>query len=483
MTEKGQEEQASVQILVVDDEEPIRRLIARGISDVGFGYRTAESAEDALDVLASGPVDVVITDIKMPGMSGLELTRIIRETYDTDVMVMTGHFRGLKYEDILAIGASDFIEKPLGFEEMIARLNRILRERAVKLKATRAQEMLRKSEEKYRGLVENTEDAIYLLDRQIRYVFVNQTYLSRFDLPIEEVVGRHYGEFHTTSAVAELEEEVRKVIETGKSRRYEHRSAKDGKCFIRTLSPVVEPDMSISGMTVVSKDVTEEKQVERELIDSRERLRNHSAYLEAAREEERTSVSREIHDDLGQLFTALKMDTRWLEKRILKNQGPLKDKVHGMIQLLDQGMESVQRISAALRPGMLDDLGLCPAMEWQLREFATRLGVAHSVTFDPKEIQLADDLATTLFRIFQEALTNIARHADATRVEVSLIDKNRCLALNVTDNGRGITKEQASGNNAFGLIGMRERAQVWGGSVALDGEPGKGTRVTVSIPR
>jgi signal transduction histidine kinase len=222
--------------------------------------------------------------------------------------------------------------------------------------------------------------------------------------------------------------------------------------------------------------------VEEELQSSREELRNLTIYLESVREQERTNIAREIHDELAQSLTALKMDLSWLDNKLPRDQIPLVEKIHSMSDLIDSIIQTVKRISAALRPGILDDLGLVAAIEWQAEEFQTRTGIDCRFTFKPDDLAVDQDRSTAIFRIFQETLTNIARHAAASLVSVDLLKEAGSLLLRVIDNGTGITEEQIHDPKSFGLIGMRERVHPWGGRVHIRGISGQGTTIEVRIP-
>ncbi len=189
----------------------------------------------------------------------------------------------------------------------------------------------------------------------------------------------------------------------------------------------------------------------------------------------------DIHDDLGQALTALKMDLSLLRNKFPKDQKPLLDRTQAISKLMDTSIETVKRISTELRPGVLDDLGLTAAIEWQAEEFQHRTGITCEVRSDPRDIILDRDRSTAIFRIFQESLTNVARHAQATRVTASLKEKAGTLELKVRDNGRGITKEQISDPKSFGIMGMRERVHPWKGQVRVNSAPGQGTTVEVRI--
>lgn len=226
---------------------------------------------------------------------------------------------------------------------------------------------------------------------------------------------------------------------------------------------------------------TEEKRAEEKIKRSREQLRNLSAHLQTVREEEKTRIAREMHDDLGQVLTALKMDLSWLSKRSSGDQESILGKIESMSTLIDQAIQRVHTLSAELRPGILDDFGLLAAIEWQAEEFQNRAGIKCKVAADSQEVDLDKGQSTTIFRIFQETLTNIVRHANATKIEVSLEEKDGNVVLKVKDNGRGITEEEISDPKSFGLIGMRERVRPWDGEVNIVGVQDRGTQVTASM--
>ncbi|TAK08714.1 MAG: PAS domain S-box protein [Candidatus Manganitrophaceae bacterium] len=225
-----------------------------------------------------------------------------------------------------------------------------------------------------------------------------------------------------------------------------------------------------------------QRNVEKELRHSQEQLRSLSSRLHSMVEEERTRISREIHDELGQLLTILKMELSWLKKRLPKKEELLRDRTKSMAKLVDTTVQTLRKISTELRPGVLDDLGLTAAIEWQVQEFQARTKLCCSLTVRPEEITLDPERSTTVFRIFQETLTNIVRHANADEVAIRLEKTEESLTLEVRDNGKGITQNQITNSKSLGLLGIRERALLWGGTVHISGLPGKGTTVTVQIP-
>ena len=218
---------------------------------------------------------------------------------------------------------------------------------------------------------------------------------------------------------------------------------------------------------------------ERLLRASSEQLRQLAAHLLSVREEERARISREVHYELGQSLTAVKMDLAWLEARMPKN-GEMLERIRGTRQLADSIIQSIRRISTELRPAVLD-LGLAAAVEWQVQEFQARSGIQCKVRLLTREV-VAANASTALFRIFQETLTNVARHAQATRAEVVLQKQRDRLVLLIRDNGRGFDQADLSLSKSLGLLGMRERAAILGGRVSITSAPGKGTTVTAWIP-
>ena len=267
------------------------------------------------------------------------------------------------------------------------------------------------------------------------------------------------------------------------------------KFFRRKDGSLFEAEVSMSGgrfdglrlVVLAIHDITSRKRAEEELLASREQLRALAGRLQAVREEERTRIAREIHDELGGALTGLKIDFSLLTRAALKIENEtvrtsLLAGMDSMNESVDSTIQTVRRIAMELRPDVLDDLGLVAALEWQLKDFEKRTGTRCELFPPVEDVSLDADLSTALFRIFQEALTNVARHSGATEVRVRLRADADSSTLEVEDNGKGIGKKKALSSKSLGLLGMRERAQMFGGRITVTGTPGTGTKVTVEIP-
>lgn len=226
----------------------------------------------------------------------------------------------------------------------------------------------------------------------------------------------------------------------------------------------------------------ERERAEEKLRSSHEQLRALNSHLQYVREEERTRIAREVHDELGQALTGLKLDLSWLAGRLPGGARLQRRKIKAMSTLIDSTIHAMRRVVTELRPGILDSLGLVAAIEWQANEFQERSGIFCEVRVELKELALDAELTTVCFRIFQETLTNIIRHAKATQVKVNLSHQGDALLLTVRDNGRGISEKEIVDTGSIGLIGMRERAAQVGGEVLFFGLPGEGTTVNMRLP-
>ena len=344
-----------------------------------------------------------------------------------------------------------------------------------------AEEALRQSEERHRIIIQTAMDGFWMVDLGGRLLEVNETYCRMSGYSYQELLAMNIADLDANETKKEIAAHIKQIRSQGETRFETRHRRKDGSIFDVEVSSKYRFVYG-GGFEVFLRDITDRKQSEIALKKSEDRLRALSAHIQSVREEERVNIAREIHDDLGQLLTGLKMDLSWILRHTNPNQSELKEKAQAMGQLIDQTVQTVRRISTELRPRILDDFGLVAALEWQAEEFTKKTGITCGFGTTGGELDLKPDLSIAVFRIFQEALTNVARHSRATKVEASLKKDAKGLVLKIMDNGKGISEEGILQSNSFGLVGMRERALILGGTVTIKGRKEKGTTVILRLP-
>lgn len=345
----------------------------------------------------------------------------------------------------------------------------------------RAVQALRESEDRYRTLFETSADAVYVSTRSGALLEVNPAAQELWGGTREELLRLDVRElYHDPGDRERFQEEIER---TGTVRNYEVRfRRRDGgvrDCLLAATARHAS-DGTVTGYQGIIHDITERKRAEQLVRASRDRLRSLAAELHSVREQERTAVAREIHDELGQMLTGLKMDLTWLLEGF-GDRAAARERIGGMLELADRGIEAVRSLAARLRPAVLDDIGLVAALEWLAADFAKHSGVACECEVPAEEPVLSPECATAVFRIAQEAFTNVTRHAGASRAWLRFTCGD-AITLQVRDNGAGITEEQVSNVHSIGVIGMRERAGALGGHVDIQPGAERGTVVILRIP-
>jgi two-component system sensor histidine kinase UhpB len=350
-------------------------------------------------------------------------------------------------------------------------------------KRKRAKEVLRESEEHLRLIIDTIPTMAWTLGPDGIVDFVNQRSLDYMGLSFEEEIEAPARPIHPED-LTRVMDRWHADLAAGKSSEDEMRLRQaNGKYrwfLVRTV-PLRDELGNIVKWFGTSTDIEDRKQAEDALRCSLDELRALAGRLQSVREEERTRVAREIHDELGQALTAIKLESASLirELRGAKQQS---NRAESIAKLADETIQAVRRISAELRPGILDDLGLAAAVEWVAEEFKARTGTNVQLALPGVDLAIDREHATALFRILQEILTNVARHANATQVNVRLVQEEGSLILEVHDNGKGVSKEELSAGRSLGILGMRERALLLGGELTIRGAPAFGTTVTVRVP-
>ncbi|HQX96462.1 MAG: PAS domain S-box protein [Chitinophagaceae bacterium] len=347
------------------------------------------------------------------------------------------------------------------------------------------EEELVKSEQSLRQVLSSITDIFYVINKNYQITLMNRTakeLLSKgWGKSVE--VGRNILDIIPQNSSEPVEESFKKVF-SGEAVEYEHfhSSEQIEGWFLVNYHPVINDNEQITGAYVVTKNITEGKIAKEQIIESNKQLRDLAAHLLSIREEERRRIGREIHDDLGQQLTAIKMDVAWIDKKIADETVPVKTKLKNIISLLDGSNQSVRRILNELKPSILDEYGLLDALEWHSKQFTDNTGIAVTIDTAESEIRLEEELATCIFRICQEALTNVARHAEAKKVLISLELDDDMIYVQIVDDGKGFDLATAQNKGSFGLLGMHERARSLNGTLKIDSSIKNGTTVVVSLP-
>jgi two-component system sensor histidine kinase UhpB len=376
---------------------------------------------------------------------------------------------------------------------LLAGWNHTLRKRIVQRTAALAE-----NEQRFRRIAD--EDRVRLIIDTIPTMawsvrpdgivdFLNQRWVDYTGLSLEQYIQEPTGPIHPADIPRVIE---KWLVHMGVGEPYDiemrlRRVDGEYRWFLIRTVPLLDGKGHIVKWYGTSTDIEDRKRAEEEVRTTSEQLRALSARLRSAREEEGIRIAREIHDELGGTLTSLRWELESIRKALCEPEralltGDPREKLDAMLDMTARMVGTIRRIASDLRPAVLDVLGLEEAIEWQAQQFKERTGIAVHCETPQDDVVLNPDQSTAVFRIFQEALTNIRRHAGATRVDVSMLVEAGAFVLRVKDNGRGITEDERSGLLSIGLLGMRERAHVLGGEVDVVAIGGKGTTVTVRLP-
>lgn len=335
-------------------------------------------------------------------------------------------------------------------------------------------------------ILQNVRDSIIVTDPAGQVRFWSRGAEGVFGYTAEEMLGQSIAILYPDAEDARqnLPGDLQRALSGGDASGESRRRRKDGSIVWIDSKRVVLRDArgTVIGVLAVARDVNERKRVSEELLASHEQLRDLAHRLRSVREQERTVMARQIHDELGQALSALHLDVAWLRARLSDEDVVLAEKMRSMAALIETSIGRVRNLATELRPAVLDSLGLLAAIEWETQQFTRRTGIpcTHALPPDPPAVDA--DRSTDVFRILQEALTNVARHAGAHEVLVSLRFRRNALLLSVSDDGRGITAAEIASPQALGLVGMRERALLWDGAVEWRARDGGGTVVDLRLP-
>jgi len=464
-------------VLVVDDVPENVKLLRGMLGTASYQVLSANDGATALHMAQALQPDLILLDVTMPGMDGYAVCARLKEneaTRQIPVIFVTARDDPQAEARGFSMGAVDYITKPIMLPTVLARVKAHLA----------VHDRQRRLEDMFRDVIEFAPDAFVLADTTGQIVQVNSRAEQLFGYYREELTGR------PVEVLIPLDLRGRHEVLRDDYLRHPRRLVmtttaqcvrKDGSEFSAEIN--LSPMETRSGtlLMAVVRDVTERHRAELELRESRQRLRELVAQNEAIREDERKHIAREIHDELGQVLTALRMELSLLEMRFGALDPALGDKTQSMKGLIDRAIQGVRNAAGNLRPSALD-MGLVPAIEWLGTEFTSRTAIPCVVEVQQQDIELDETRSVVVFRIVQESLTNIGRYAQASHVDITLGRRADALWLRVRDDGLGFDLAAASQRRSFGLLGMRERAIALGGRVDIRSAPGQGTTIEVSIP-
>lgn len=479
-----------LRLLLVEDSADDAELVVAELTRAGFEVAATrvESASEMEAALQSHAWDAIIADYSLPAFSAeAALATLKASQLDLPFIIVSGHIGEETAVALMKAGAHDFVMKGK-LARLAPALQRELREAAMRRQRHETQERTEANEKLLRAMSSAIGDGILVLDQKNCLIFMNPEAERLLGWTEHELANRDLHDTihsHSENGVPNSRETCPILAMTKLGGLYRCHDdvfvRKDGQLISVSyvVTPILEQGEIVATVTVF-QDITARKQMENELRESRGQLRALSMFLQTVREEERKRIARELHDELGQSLTALKIDLDWLQARHVAQDAKVAGKLLSMGQVLGKTVESVRRIAEDLRPGMLDDLGLAAAIEWQVEQFQERTGIRCELAMNRDEFELDDRVATSVFRIIQEALTNVARHAEADAVSIAVEENDGKIRLEVRDNGKGF--QPGPKKRSYGLLGIRERVNMLGGEVEILSKPGDGTSVRATIP-
>ena len=344
---------------------------------------------------------------------------------------------------------------------------------------------VRIKEEKYRYLFNNNPAIILIWDiESLQLLEANDTALKEYGYTREEIPGMSMLDIRLEEDYERLRIFAKKMLAQTEpmARGIWRHKRRNGELIYMDISSHRISYNSRPAILTLAENITQKLLTEERLKKSYDDIRLLNQHLETIREEERAGIAREIHDELGQQLTALKMDVYWLNNKVSNNTPQTTERLASMISLIDETVKTVRRIASDLRPGILDDLGLIAALEWQSAEFEKRTGIKTIFTTQISDVELEKKMATGIFRVYQEVLTNVARHANATLVETNVELADGVFCLSVQDNGVGFDPDDVKSKNTLGLIGMQERVAMLNGELILESKLNDGVKAMIKVP-
>jgi PAS domain S-box-containing protein len=470
-------------ILFLEDNEMDAELISRSMKKGGLVFSSviASGKNEFKTALGNEVFDVILADHSIPQFSSLEALQFVKSLeLDTPFVLVTGTVSEEFAVSILQEGAEDYILKN-NLNRLPSAILRAIDKQKTRKEKERADEALVRSEQSYKLLFESNPIPMWMIGKPGNgFIAVNQAAIEHYGYSKEEFLMMNAADIRPEEDVALYEQKSREP-HNGVSNAgiWRHRKKNGEIIYVEITSNNFMWNNEPVGL-ILSIDVTEKLKYEEKLKSSYEEIREQASRLQEVREEERTEMAREIHDVLGQMLTAVRFDVSLIGSMVSPGETDIKERLAGVVGSVNELIVTVREIASKLRPGILDDMGLCAALEWQSREFRKRTGIACRF-LEEYSGEIDRQTATAVFRIYQEALTNIVRHAEASVVYASLKENDGFLIFSVTDNGKGFDTSTIKDKKSLGITGMNERALIARGELAINSAPGSGTTITLKV--
>lgn len=478
-------------ILMLEDVASDAELVKFELRKAGidFAIRLVDTREGFLKELKTRVPQVILADYNLPSFDGLSALKLARKMCpEIPFIFVSGAIGEEVAVDTLKQGATDYVLKQR-LARLGAAVERALEEAGVRRQRHQAQELLRESEERFRTLFQTAGSFIAVANPEGRLLEINPEAERVTGWQRQELLGRDFLELYIPEDYKQaVRADIAKVVAGQETRGLEVPiKLRDGseRQFIWNINRLLGKNGEVLGAIAVGQDITARKRAEEELKASEQKLRVLTSQILTAQEDERKRISRELHDELGQSLTVLKLGLRAAGRQLLEPP-EIKEELGNMTLYLDEVIDKVRRLSRALSPSILEDLGLVPALKYLVNEFSRYYQIRHEFDLDDLDRLFPKEAQIIIFRIFQESLTNIAKHAQATRVNLAIRRDDGPVLLEVEDDGLGFEVSQILGRcsteKGLGLAALSERAKMLGGSLQIQSRQGQGTRITCTIP-
>ena len=482
------ERDAKLRILVLEDMPSDVALIKLELRKLEMEYEVnAVTNQLAFKEALSGyHPHIILSDYNLPQYTGMEALKEAREMFPyVPFIICTGRVNEETAVSCMKAGADDYVLKDALGRLRTSAVSALENKRNLIAKL-QADEELAKSEENFRALAVNSPDNIYRVDENGIIIYANR---NTDDSSVEDMLGTSIVEHVFEHNRVRLQQAMAKVWKTGERSIVEIDGIpddEDSKWYHCRIGPVLK-DGVIESLIIIPTDISSLKRAQLEMNELNERLSDLTQHLETIRDEEKARISMEIHDQLGQELTGNKLGLYWIKQHFDQNgleQADLTavyDKLNYLVDLNTQTIQTVRRIAHQMRPVVLDNIGLIPALEWHVDNYNKNHETQVHLKIDAENVNFEEDLSSALYRITQETLTNIDRHANAENAYINFFTAKNQLVLEVRDDGIGIDLVKARKSKSLGLFGIRERIKKWDGDMEITGSPGNGTCITVTI--